>query len=307
MRKIQLEQLLYIIEVANQGKISQAAEKLLISQSALSQSILKLEDELNIKIFKRHRNGVTPTKEGQFIINHAIELKKIVDNIETFSKTVNSDKYNDIKIGVVEGLHLNFIPNFFSKLRKQFPYTNFGFTELNSVNICKELINKNIDIGLLAIYDQTKVHKEKIKFIKLRKINMYVFVSKYSDLANKDVLYPEDLSNESFITYNGEYMNWFFSKYKNRYGQFNELMTTKNNTMISKAVKDNIAIAIEVDTEIKNKNYIDTGDIIAKPLKLDDSFYNNYLGLGYLPDNKKMTNKGLDEIINILENEVLNL
>lgn len=59
-----IEQLMYIVEVAKVRSLGEAAKTLNISQSALSQAITKFENELNIKIFNRTRAGTIPTKEG---------------------------------------------------------------------------------------------------------------------------------------------------------------------------------------------------------------------------------------------------
>jgi DNA-binding transcriptional LysR family regulator len=54
---MRLEQLQYVIEIADSGSISAAAERLHVSQPSISQSIASLERELNTKIFKRSRLG----------------------------------------------------------------------------------------------------------------------------------------------------------------------------------------------------------------------------------------------------------
>lgn len=303
---MQLEQLNHIIKVAKHRNISNASKELLISQSALSQSILKLEKELNITIFDRKRNGVTPTIDGQNIIDHAIEVLKKVECITDYAKTLNTRK-KSIKIGVIEGLHLNFISNLLEKLKKQFLNINFEFIELSSLNICKKLIHGELDLGLLAIYDETNKFKKQIKFKNVKKIDMCVFLSKNSHLANEEKIYPGEIINEIFITYNGEYMNDFFSRYQEKYGYFKELITTKNNETISKVVKDNLAIAIEIKPEIKNKYYIETGDIIAKPLMLDASFKEDYLGIAYLYSEDFIIDKNKKKLIKILENELSTL
>ncbi|MBI0580043.1 LysR family transcriptional regulator [Neobacillus cucumis] len=61
-----IEQLEYIVRVAETGSISIAAKDLHISQSGISQSITILEDELDVKLFKRNRRpGTVSTNEGK--------------------------------------------------------------------------------------------------------------------------------------------------------------------------------------------------------------------------------------------------
>ena len=60
-------------EVAKQGNISKAAESLYISQPAISKTIVRLEDNLNVKLFKRNSRGVSLTEEGEVLFRHVEE------------------------------------------------------------------------------------------------------------------------------------------------------------------------------------------------------------------------------------------
>lgn len=66
-----LRQLEYLIEVADQGSISVAARKLMISQPSLSQCIKSIEEELNITLFDRSSVPMLPTKAGEVVLNKA--------------------------------------------------------------------------------------------------------------------------------------------------------------------------------------------------------------------------------------------
>ena len=56
-----LKQIEYIVKIAETGSITRAAEQLFITQSALNQQLLKLEQQLGIKLFVRHKHDMTPT------------------------------------------------------------------------------------------------------------------------------------------------------------------------------------------------------------------------------------------------------
>lgn len=61
---MKLEHLKYLLEVSDQGSITQAAERLCISQPALSAAIKSIENELGDPIFKRSKQGVVPTAKA---------------------------------------------------------------------------------------------------------------------------------------------------------------------------------------------------------------------------------------------------
>lgn len=63
-----LQQLKYIVTAAEAGTISEAAEKLFISQPSLTNSIKELEKEMNLTIFERTNKGIYVTKEGEIFL-----------------------------------------------------------------------------------------------------------------------------------------------------------------------------------------------------------------------------------------------
>ena len=69
-----LQQLKYITTVAEIGNITEAAEKLFISQPSLTNAIQVLENELNVNIFIRSNKGVTVTGEGEEVLSYARQI-----------------------------------------------------------------------------------------------------------------------------------------------------------------------------------------------------------------------------------------
>ena len=61
---MRLEQLYYIVEIADTGSFTASSERLFVSQPSISQSVNALEKELDVTIFKRSRSGAIPTEAG---------------------------------------------------------------------------------------------------------------------------------------------------------------------------------------------------------------------------------------------------
>lgn len=77
---IDLNQLEQLICIAENKTITEAANQLHISQSALSRSMQRLENELNVELFQHSKNKVTMNENGLLVVEHA---KKIIKNIDT--------------------------------------------------------------------------------------------------------------------------------------------------------------------------------------------------------------------------------
>ena len=74
---VKLELYRVFLEVAQQGNISAAAQRLFISQSAVSQSVKQLEEQLQVRLFSRSTKGVNLTSEGKLLleyVSHALGL-----------------------------------------------------------------------------------------------------------------------------------------------------------------------------------------------------------------------------------------
>ena len=86
--------------VANCKNISKAAEELFISQPAISKSIKKLEEALNLSLFSRNSRGVRLTNEGQVLYNH---VKNAMEELSTGLNVLDkmkSNEYGRIKMSV---------------------------------------------------------------------------------------------------------------------------------------------------------------------------------------------------------------
>ena len=74
-----VNQLKYVLTIANSSSMREAATKLYVSQPALSSSIMELENELGIMIFERSNKGIVLTDEGREFLTYA---KKVVGQYE---------------------------------------------------------------------------------------------------------------------------------------------------------------------------------------------------------------------------------
>ncbi len=74
-----IRELKYFIEVCNQKSTLAASKTLFITQQALSKSIKKLEQELNVLLFNRIQNKLVLTKDGQYLYSYASKIVRDYD------------------------------------------------------------------------------------------------------------------------------------------------------------------------------------------------------------------------------------
>lgn len=88
-----VQQLKYIVTVAETGSITEAAKQLFISQPSLSNAVKEIEKEIGIAIFLRSHAGITLTKEGMKFLGYA---RQVIQQMELLE-----DRYVAYKIGII--------------------------------------------------------------------------------------------------------------------------------------------------------------------------------------------------------------
>ena len=89
-KEMTLQQLRYVVTVAEKGTLSDAAKELFISQPALTKAIRELEDEMNISIFNRTNKGVIVSHEGDRFLGYARQVLEQTDLLEEQYKKGNN-------------------------------------------------------------------------------------------------------------------------------------------------------------------------------------------------------------------------
>ncbi|MFJ5769007.1 LysR family transcriptional regulator [Psychrobacillus sp. NPDC093180] len=293
---MQLEQLVHILYANKYRSLTKAASELFISQSALSQSISKLEKEIGVILFDRSRNGVVPTEEASFFLEKAQKVMILIDEMKDKSMEIKHSN-RKLTIGTVAGLHLYFLTPALLSFQKQFPQLEIEYVEASSLSLRESVINQEIDISIIAIYEKTIIPHASLHIQALKDIQFYVLVSKDSILSYKNYVTYEDLIKQPIIMYNGEFMNWFLKDFIDRNGTLNILFKSNNTDTLRETIAKGNAITIETENELYSNPYVISGEIIAIPLH-DSGLPKTSLGLVY--STKKYWSNEESEIIKSL-------
>lgn len=144
---MKIAQLRQILEICNCGSINKAAEKLYISQSSLSASVISVENELEVSLFSRNRNGILLTPAGERFVQTA---KTIVNDYDNFLASINTDESDRLFISSQYLRYANTVfANVNSKLKDV--TTEFRFLEKSSNEVCADVMSKVSDIGIITM------------------------------------------------------------------------------------------------------------------------------------------------------------
>lgn len=187
-----LQQLRYIVAINRYRNFARAAEVLGISQPTLSAMLVKLEDELDVRIFERSNKSVTPTLVGGKIIRQAEKVVMESGRVEELVAEEKGELCKTFTLSVGPTISPYILPKFIKHYVKDYPNVELTIRELKSNAMFDAILNGEIDASI-AISDQKC---EGVHEVPLYTENFYVYLSEncWRKLA---VFNPKDLEHES--------------------------------------------------------------------------------------------------------------
>ena len=145
-----LQQIRYVIAVANTNSMNEAAKQLFISQPSLSSAIKELEAEMHISIFVRTSKGVVLTSEGEEFLSYARQILEQVNLLE--------EKYIDNNVKKKFGVstqHYSFAVKAFVEMVKSFDMNEYEFAirETKTFDVFNDIKLGKSELGVLYIND----------------------------------------------------------------------------------------------------------------------------------------------------------
>ena len=267
-----LQQLRYIVTVADKGTISSAAKDLFISQPSLTNAIKELEEEIQITIFNRTNKGIIVSNEGNEFLAYA---RQVLEQFNLLEEKFLNVKKQSPRFSV-STQHYSFAVNAFVDVIREFGGNNYDFTlrETQTYEIIDDVSRLKSEIGIL--YTSSKNEEVIMKIIKQNGLvfdqlfiaKPHVFISSKHPLANRDIITLEDLEEYPYLSFEqGDYNSFYFSE---------EILSTldrnKNIKVRDRATLFNLAVGLNgytVSSGVISKE-LNGENIIARPLKVDE-------------------------------------
>ena len=283
-----LQQLKYIITVADTGTITEAANRLYISQPSLTNAIHELEKEMNIVIFNRTNKGISLSKEGEIFLGYARQVLDQAAILEDKYKSGNGGK----KQFCVSTQHYSFAVNAFVDLIKEYGQDEYDFSlrETQTYEIIEDVARMRSEIGILFLNDFNEkvlmkiLKSHDLEFNQLFVAKPHVFISRKHPLAERNVITNEELELYPYLSFEqGEHNSFYFSE-----EIFSSSERKKNIRVRDRATLFNLLIGLNgytvcsgvIDKKLNGK------DIIAVPLE-DESD----MRIGYITHKKGMLSR----------------
>lgn len=192
---MELRQLEYFLMVSEVNSFTRAAERLYVSQPAVTNAIRSLEEELGIQLFDRNQKQALLTIEGEIFYHHIKNIMHGVSN--TLSEINNLKNLNSgvLMLGLTPLAGIEPLPKLLCTFHTKHPGIQLKFIESNSLELQDQLIKEKIDLAVLFSDEKNN----SLNYKPLQKDELVVCCSNTHHFRRKNSLQLTELINESLI------------------------------------------------------------------------------------------------------------
>lgn len=191
-----LKQMKYFITIVDCHSFTEAAELCYISQSAISQQMKALENELGVELFKRNNRQFTLTLVGEYFYRHGKELIEEIENLKKETIRRGEDQELSLKIGYLRCYGAQELHHAIAQFSKTYPEVAISITNGTHEELYELLKSHDVD---LVISDQRRAFNNDYFNYELLYSDCFIEISNLNPLSQKDKLTKEDLKRISCI------------------------------------------------------------------------------------------------------------
>lgn len=211
---MELRVLKYFLTVAREENITRAAQALHITQPTLSRQLMQLEEELNVKLFKRSNHRIFLTEDGMLLKQRAQEILALADKAK--KDFLHKEEISgEIMIGTGEFHSSQCLAQMMQSFSEEYPHVQFRIYSGNGEDVRDNIERGIFDIGVVI----EPVDISKYEFVSIpEKERWGILAASDSELSKKNSVTPKDLAELPLITptkefREGKLRRWFDEYY----------------------------------------------------------------------------------------------
>jgi DNA-binding transcriptional LysR family regulator len=200
---MELQQLKYFREVAEREHVTRAAEKLFVSQSAVSRAVNQLEEELGVPLFYRRGRAIVLSPYGRLFLDHVTRALNVLESGKRLLNEQTGGESGTVSLGFLHSLGIEMVPRLIKEYRRKHPRIQFTLLVQHSGKLLmEELVAGSIDLclsvpGMFAQSDVAWSH--------LLDEELLIAMPQSHRLATKRTLNLRELSSEPFLALSPEH------------------------------------------------------------------------------------------------------
>lgn len=192
-----LQQMRYFIAVAQNLSFSKAAQQHYVSQTAVSQQIKLLEEELETELFQRTRHSVALTSAGQVFYEYAVRITDLAEDAARRTRAAAAECSTPLEIGMMSGMENLPILEKLLLFKEQHPAIPLHFHLVDFPTLKKRLQQKKLDFALqlelVPLEDTPSLLRAQVG-----QLRQYVVLNRQSHLSSYASLHRSQLASEQY-------------------------------------------------------------------------------------------------------------
>lgn len=192
---INLNRLLTFHEAAEELNFSTAAQKLSITQPAVSAQIHNLEEDLGVKLFNRIGRIIALSEAGEVLRGFSRRIFRLLDEAESVMDELRLVRRGTLKIGTTTTYAGHIMPPLLSRFQTEFPMVKVILHEGSSMDIAKRVAKLEIEVAVVAYSGNLK----NVQFDLLRQEELVLVLPPGHPLATRTSVSIKALAKEKFI------------------------------------------------------------------------------------------------------------
>ena len=185
-------QMEYLQAVVECGSFYAAAEKCHVSQSAISQQIKKLEDELGVQLLDRHNRTFSLTSAGEHFYRKSLIIRSDLEQLIRETKRLDADDSYALRLGCYKGYHGSEFSEAIAQFSEKYPKVNVQVTIGSHDDLYHAMENGTVD---LALNDQRRAFSGAYHNLILTESRTFIEISARNPLSRLAQIEPEELKN----------------------------------------------------------------------------------------------------------------
>lgn len=192
---IQIRHIRAFIAVADEKSFARAAERLNVSQPALSQTIIQFEETLGFPVFERTTRSVTLTQSGERLLARARTLNKDIDVFQGEARALQLTLKNRLRVGYMIGTAVQFIPAIIREFERIRPGASLDLQEFDFSDPTAGLRDGKVDCGII----RPPVDVDDIEIVAIAREKCVVCLPTGHRLAQQETVELDDILDEPIV------------------------------------------------------------------------------------------------------------
>ncbi len=193
---MEFRQLKTFLAIAETSNFTRAAERVHLTQAAVSAQIKLLETEIGVPLFARVNKKVFLTEAGEILVGRAEKLLQAHDETLLTLNELGSAEHGRLRIGTASTMASNDqLPTILAELKKNYPAAQVTMRRATSTEIVAQILQNDLDIGLVSL----PVEASDIRAEVLQRDRLVAIVQPSHPLAHQRNISPKQLAMEPLI------------------------------------------------------------------------------------------------------------